>query len=65
MAGCPETRIDAGATAPAAFVADNPGLWMLHCHFTTHDARGMDMMVQYPGIFTPYTIGPTSGNNPF
>jgi hypothetical protein len=30
-----------------------------------HDANGMDMMVVYPGINTPYRIGKTSGNNPF
>ena len=24
-----------------AFVADNPGDWMLHCHFIEHQARGM------------------------
>lgn len=26
------------------FRADNPGLWMLHCHIVEHDANGMDMM---------------------
>jgi FtsP/CotA-like multicopper oxidase with cupredoxin domain len=54
-----------GESYDVGFVANNPGLWMLHCHFTAHDTHGMDMMVQYPNIFTPYTIGPASGNNPF
>jgi len=48
-----------------AFVANNPGLWMLHCHIVDHDGHGMDMMVVYPHIATPYTIGSASGNNPF
>lgn len=54
-----------GESYDVAFVANNPGLWMLHCHFLAHDAQGMDMMVVYPNIFTPYTVGPSSGNDPF
>ena len=51
-------------TADVAFVADNPGLWMLHCHVLIHANFGMDMMVVYPNISTPYTIGTKSGNFP-
>jgi len=58
-------NVGGGESYEIAFVADNPGLWMLHCHMVEHDAHGMDMMVIYPNISTPYTIGPTSGNNPF
>ena len=47
-----------------AFYADNPGLWMLHCHNLYHANHGMDMMVVYPNISTPYTIGNASGNFP-
>jgi FtsP/CotA-like multicopper oxidase with cupredoxin domain len=54
-----------GESFDVAFVANNPGLWMLHCHFLAHDAQGMDMMLVYPNIATPYTVGPSSGNNPF
>ncbi len=54
-----------GDTYDLAFVANNPGLWMLHCHMVEHDMNGMDMMVNYPDISTPYTIGTASGNNPF
>jgi FtsP/CotA-like multicopper oxidase with cupredoxin domain len=28
-------------TADIAFVADNPGDWMLHCHLTDHQESGM------------------------
>jgi FtsP/CotA-like multicopper oxidase with cupredoxin domain len=46
-----------------AFVANNPGIWMLHCHNLLHANWGMDMMVMYD-VSTPYTVGTTSGNFP-
>jgi FtsP/CotA-like multicopper oxidase with cupredoxin domain len=57
--------IQSGESYDVAFRADNPGLWMLHCHIVEHDANGMDMMVVYPNISTPYRISSVSGNNPF
>ncbi|HZR44305.1 MAG TPA: multicopper oxidase family protein [Ktedonobacteraceae bacterium] len=51
-------------TYDVAFYANNPGLWMLHCHNLFHANHGMDMMVVYPNISTPYTIGYASGNFP-
>ncbi len=53
-----------GETWDVAFVANNPGVWMFHCHVLIHAATGMDMMVVYPNISTPYTIGTKSGNVP-
>jgi FtsP/CotA-like multicopper oxidase with cupredoxin domain len=47
-----------------AFRADNPGLWMEHCHNLSHAARGMTMMVDYLGVTTPFTVGRSSGNLP-
>ena len=47
-----------------AFLADNPGLWMLHCHVLVHAAFGLSTMVSYGGISTPYSIGSRSGNFP-
>jgi len=47
-----------------AFRADNPGLWMLHCHILRHARQGMDMMVVYRNILTPYNVGSESGNHP-
>lgn len=49
-------------TWDVAFLANNPGLWMLHCHNFQHADFGMDMMVEYYGISTPYTMGTDSGN---
>lgn len=51
-------------TWDVAFTANNPGLWMLHCHVLVHAATGMDMMLVYPNIFTPYNVGAESGNIP-
>jgi len=46
-----------------AFYANNPGIWMLHCHNFLHANWGMDMMVMYD-VSTPYTVGTASGNFP-
>lgn len=53
-----------GESYDIAFKANNPGLWMFHCHDLHHAAAGMDTMVNYQGISTPFTIGTKSGNNP-
>ena len=47
-----------------AFAADNPGLWMLHCHVLIHAAYGLSAMLSYTGISTPFTIGSLSGDFP-
>ncbi len=33
--------VDRGKTLEIAFVADNPGDWLLHCHMLEHSASGM------------------------
>ncbi|UOF92293.1 multicopper oxidase family protein [Fodinisporobacter ferrooxydans] len=53
-----------GETYDVAFEADNPGLWMIHCHDLHHAAAGMDTMLTYKGISTPYSIGGKTGNQP-
>lgn len=35
------TLVERGETADIAFVADNPGDWLLHCHMLGHAAAGM------------------------
>ncbi|MGO4537280.1 multicopper oxidase domain-containing protein [Paenibacillus sp. 2TAB19] len=45
-------------------LADNPGLWMMHCHDLMHASMGMSMMFNYEGIATPYRVGTKSGNLP-
>jgi FtsP/CotA-like multicopper oxidase with cupredoxin domain len=51
-------------TWDVAFKADNPGIWMLHCHILEHAAAGMSMTINYEGVYTPYTMGTRSGNVP-
>jgi FtsP/CotA-like multicopper oxidase with cupredoxin domain len=57
-------KVDGGETYEIAFYANNPGLWMLHCHNLSHASRGMDMMLVYPNISTPFSVGTASGNIP-
>lgn len=49
-----------GETYDIAFRADNPGLWMFHCHDLEHAASGMDVMVQYAGVTDPYPMNEMS-----
>ena len=35
------TLLDRGEMRDIAFVADNPGKWLLHCHMLSHAASGM------------------------
>jgi len=51
-------------TVDVVFLADNPGLWMLHCHVLVHAGMGMSMTVNYVGVTTPFTMGGRSGNVP-
>ncbi|MGH3646416.1 MAG: multicopper oxidase family protein, partial [Micromonosporaceae bacterium] len=36
-----------------AFLANNPGVWMDHCHNLQHAAKGMLMHLGYEGVYTP------------
>ncbi len=38
--------LDPDSRAEIAFVADNPGDWMLHCHVLEHQASGMMAVVR-------------------
>lgn len=53
-----------GETYDIAFVADNPGVWMDHCHNLTHAAQGMVAHLMYAGVTTPYAIGGPEKNAP-
>ena len=53
-----------GDSWDVGFVANNPGIWMLHCHVLIHAAGGMSMTINYVGIYTPFTMGTASGNIP-
>jgi len=53
-----------GDVYEVAFLANNPGLWMDHCHNLTHAAIGMTMHLMYEGVYSPYRAGTDSGNFP-
>jgi FtsP/CotA-like multicopper oxidase with cupredoxin domain len=68
LSGSP-VHVDAILVGPhetwdVAFKADNPGIWMLHCHILMHAMAGMSMTINYEGISTPFTMGTRSGNVP-
>ncbi|MFE4197991.1 multicopper oxidase family protein [Paenarthrobacter sp. NPDC056912] len=44
--------------------ADNPGIWMDHCHNLDHAAEGMMMLLQYQGVSSPFVHGGYSHNRP-
>lgn len=43
-------------------VADNPGIWMDHCHNLEHAAEGMMFSLAYRGVSTPFSHGGEHGN---
>lgn len=51
-------------TVDVAFAADNPGVWMFHCHVLLHAGMGMTTSVNYAGNSTPFEMGTRSGNMP-
>jgi len=53
-----------GETYDIAFVANNPGIWMDHCHNLKHAAQGMIAHLMYEGFDTPYRIAGPAENQP-
>jgi FtsP/CotA-like multicopper oxidase with cupredoxin domain len=53
-----------GETYEVAFVADNPGMWMDHCHILQHAATGMVLHLMYDHVSPSYEAGTRSGNLP-
>lgn len=47
-----------------AFIADNPGEWMFHCHDLGHAAQGMMSEVKYEGFQRDFVVDPTVNNKP-
>ena len=47
-----------------AFVADNPGIWMDHCHNLEHAAEGLVAHLAYEGVSTPFMVGGQALNRP-
>ncbi|MGH8970085.1 MAG: multicopper oxidase family protein [Actinomycetes bacterium] len=50
-------NVEDGETFEVAFVADNPGVWMDHCHNLDHAAEGLVAHLAYAGVSEPYRVG--------
>ncbi|HWM16512.1 MAG TPA: multicopper oxidase family protein [Microbacterium sp.] len=46
-----------------ALVADNPGIWMDHCHNLEHAALGMVTHLAYEGVVSPFEHGGPAHND--
>ena len=57
-------NVQAGESYVVGFRADNPGIWMDHCHNLTHASQGLTMHVAYAGVSTPFLVGDEPGNAP-
>jgi FtsP/CotA-like multicopper oxidase with cupredoxin domain len=53
-----------GDTYVIAFVADNPGVWMDHCHNLQHATDGLLAHLAYAGVTEPYRVGGSGANAP-
>ena len=50
-------EVDPQQSYVVQFVADNPGIWMFHCHNLPHARSGLMTHLMYEGVTTPYRIG--------
>jgi FtsP/CotA-like multicopper oxidase with cupredoxin domain len=57
-------EVDNNETYEIAFVADNPGIWMDHCHNLPHASQGLMTHLMYEGVSTPYRVGGPTHNEP-
>jgi FtsP/CotA-like multicopper oxidase with cupredoxin domain len=53
-----------GDSYDIAFIANNPGIWIDHCHNLPHAAQGLIAHLMYQGVSTPFRIGGPAGNDP-
>jgi FtsP/CotA-like multicopper oxidase with cupredoxin domain len=49
-------NVEDGETYEIAFLADNPGIWMDHCHNLPHATQGLVTHLMYEGVTSPYII---------
>jgi FtsP/CotA-like multicopper oxidase with cupredoxin domain len=57
-------EIKNGQTFEVAFRADNPGLWMDHCHNLVHAKQGLVAHLMYEGVTTRFRLGRHTANYP-
>jgi FtsP/CotA-like multicopper oxidase with cupredoxin domain len=56
--------VASGDSYDIAFVADNPGIWMDHCHNLPHAAQGLIAHLMYAGLTEPFRVGGGKDNQP-
>ncbi|MBD2870955.1 multicopper oxidase family protein [Paenibacillus arenilitoris] len=57
-------NVHPGESYEVAFKANNPGMWMDHCHNLDHAATGMILHLMYDHVRPSYEAGTRSGNLP-
>jgi FtsP/CotA-like multicopper oxidase with cupredoxin domain len=57
-------EVPSGHTFVVAFLADNPGVWMDHCHNLVHADQGLVAHLAYLGVTEPYRVGGETHNRP-
>jgi FtsP/CotA-like multicopper oxidase with cupredoxin domain len=57
-------NVEDGQTYEIAFVADNPGIWMDHCHNLPHAAQGLITHLMYSGVSTGFRLDGKAENRP-
>ncbi|WP_245613980.1 multicopper oxidase family protein [Knoellia sinensis] len=57
-------NVEDGESFDIAFVADNPGIWMDHCHNLRHAREGLVAHLAYAGVTSPFVIGGDVHNTP-
>ncbi|MFN2540139.1 MAG: multicopper oxidase family protein [Mycobacteriales bacterium] len=57
-------EVPSGSTYEIAFVADNPGIWMDHCHNLPHASQGLVTHLMYDGVTEPFRVGGKADNAP-
>jgi FtsP/CotA-like multicopper oxidase with cupredoxin domain len=57
-------EVKVNETFEVAFVADNPGIWMDHCHNLPHAQQGLVSHLMYMGVRSSFRVGGEPGNQP-
>jgi FtsP/CotA-like multicopper oxidase with cupredoxin domain len=57
-------EVNPGESFEIAFLADNPGIWMDHCHNLPHASEGLVAHVMYAGVTSSFRVGGSVHNHP-
>lgn len=57
-------NVEDGETYDIVLKADNPGIWMDHCHNLPHAQEGLMTHLAYVGYATPFLVGDGHRNHP-